>query len=45
MNREELMKAFADSGRLIITGVGFDENTPIPYSLTAKGLEAVEGAN
>ena len=42
---EELLKAFADSGRLIITGVGFDENTPSPYTLTAKGIQAVEGAN
>jgi hypothetical protein len=41
---EELLKAFADSGRLIIMGVGFDENAPIPYSLTVKGREAVEGA-
>ncbi len=45
MNREELLKAFANSGRLTITGVGFDENAPIPYTLTAKGIQAVEGAN
>jgi len=44
-DRVAILKAMQESGRLQIVGLSFSDEAPIPYTLTAKGVQAVEGAN